>query len=149
GEGTDGGEPVSDPDIKRFLQAKTGFAMSFEPVAIVQLRGLGAGDGDRLEVSSTGSLRLADVFETAARQTGVKSLRSEEAIDISMIYEEGTGSGSSSGQQAPVVRLYWEGWRESARTADDTPENISRDKIEKAGRALAMALMELGREIQY
>ncbi|MFN2178197.1 MAG: hypothetical protein ACK2UV_01855, partial [Candidatus Promineifilaceae bacterium] len=63
--------------------------------------------------------------------------------------EEGTGSGSSSGQQAPVVRLYWEGWRESARTADDTPENISRDKIEKAGRALAMALMELGREIQY
>ncbi len=149
GEGTDGGESVSDPDIKRFLQAKTGFAMSFEPVAIVQLRGLGAGDGDRLEVSSTGSLRLADVFETAARQTGVRPLRSEEAIDISMIYEEGAASGSSEGKQAPVVRLYWEGWQESSRTAGDVRENISQDKIEKAGRALAMALMELGREVNY
>jgi len=29
GEGSDGGEPVNDPDIKRFLQAKTGFYRPF------------------------------------------------------------------------------------------------------------------------
>ena len=149
GEGTDGGEPVSDPDIKRFLQAKTGFATFLDPVAIIQLRGLGDGSGDRLQVSSAGSLRLADVFETAAKQTGTKPLRSEEAIDISMIYEEGTSAGNSNGKQAPVVRLFWEGWQETARTPHDTLDNISQEKLEKAGRALAMALMALGREIEY
>ncbi len=149
GEGLDGGEPVSDPDIKRFLQAKTGFAATYDPVAIVQLRGLGAGMGDRLEVASSGSLRLADVFETAARQMGVKSMRSEEEIDISQIYEEGGSSGSAGGQQAPVVRLYWEGWQATARTFEDTVDAISQEKLEKAGRTLAMALMILGRETEY
>lgn len=149
GEGLDGGEPISNPNIRRFLQAKTGFASRFEPVAIVQLRGLGNGSGDRLEVSSSGSLRLADVFESAAKQMGVKPLRSEEAIDISMIYEEDSSSADSRGQQAPVVRLFWEGWEETARTADDIPESISQEKLEKAGRALAMALMALGREFEY
>ena len=149
GEGLDGGEPVSDPDIKRFLQAKTGFAANFEPVAIVQLRGLGAGTGDRIEVSASGSLRLADVFETAVKQTGGKPLRTEEVIDISLIYDEVNPTQDSGGQEAPVVRLYWEGWEASSRSLDDTVDRISQDKLEKAGRALAMALMTLGREINY
>ena len=149
GEGHDGGEPVSDPDVHRFLQAKTGFIGRFEPVAIVQLRGLGDGTGNRLEVSASGSLRLADLFETAAKQTGVRPLRSEEAIDISLIYEEVDATADSSGKQAPVVRLYWEGWDETSRLPEDTPDKISEDNLKKAGRALAMALMALGREINY
>jgi peptide/nickel transport system permease protein len=149
GEGLDGGEPVNDPDVKRFLQAKTGFIGRFEPVAIVQLRGLGDGTGDRLEVSASGSLRLADLFETAAKQTGVRPVRSEEAIDISLIYEEVNASADSSGKQAPVVRLYWEGWDETSRLPEDTLEQISEENLQKAGRTLAMALMALGREIEY
>ncbi len=149
GEGLDGGEPVVDPDVKRFLQAKTGFAGRFEPVAIVQLRGVGDGTGDRLEVSSSGSLRLAELFETAAKQSGVRPVRSEEAIDISLIYEEVDTATDSSGKQAPVVRLYWEGWEETSRLPEDTPEKISEENLEKAGRTLAMALMALGREIEY
>ena len=149
GEGLDGGELVSDPEVKRFLQAKTGFVGRFEPVAIVQLRGLGDGPGDHLEVSSSGSLRLAELFESAAKQTGAEPLRSEEEIDISLIYDEVNPAVDSSGKQAPVVRLYWEGWEESSRTAEDTVDRISEDKLQKAGRALAMALMALGREINY
>ncbi|MDX1417565.1 MAG: M28 family peptidase, partial [Candidatus Promineifilaceae bacterium] len=149
GEGLDGGEPVSDPDIKRFLQAKTGFASHFEPVAIVQLRGLGAGSGERLEVSSSGSLRLADLFESAARQMGARPLRTEEEIDISLIYDEVNPTQDSSGQQAPVVRLFWEGWEQNSLTSEDKVNGIAQEKIEQAGRALAMALMALGREVSY
>ncbi len=149
GEGLDGGEPVSDPEIKKFLQAKTGFASRFEPVAIVQLRGLGDGSGNRLEVSSAGSLRLADLFETSAKQSGVDSVRSEEPIDMSLIYEEVSSGSDTGGKQAPVVRLFWEGWDETSRLPTDTPDQISEEKLEKAGRALAMALMALGREIEY
>jgi len=76
-------------------------------------------------------------------------VRSEEAIDISMIYEEGGTTADSGGQRAPVVRLFWEGWEETARTFEDQPDKISQEKLAKAGRALSMALMTLGREIQY
>jgi hypothetical protein len=149
GEGLDGGEPVNDPDVDRFLQAKTGFIGRFEPVAIVELRGVGDGTGNRLEVSSSGSLRLAELFETAAKQSGVRPVRSEEAIDISLVYEEVDASADSSGKQAPVVRLFWEGWDETSRLSEDTPDKISQDNLEKAGRTLAMALMAIGREIEY
>lgn len=149
GEGLDGGEPVNDPDVNGFLQAKTGFVGRFEPVAIVQLRGLGDGSGDRLEVSSSGSLRLADLFELSARQSGVRPVRAEEAIDMSLIYEEINASADSGGKQAPVIRLYWEGWEDTSRLPSDTLEQISQENLEKSGRALAMALLALGREIEY
>lgn len=149
GEGLDGGEPVSDPEVMRFMQAKTGFANRFSPVAIVHVRGVGDGTGERVEVSSSGSLRLADVFETAVRQTGGDPLRSEEEIDISLIYDNVNPSQDSGGQEAPIVRLQWEGWQENARLVTDTAEKISDEKLGQVGRALSMALMALGREINY
>ncbi len=148
GEGFDGGEPVSNPDIKRFLQARTGYATTFVPEAIIQLRGLGAGDGNALEISAAGSLRLADLFETAARQMGVKTTRAEENINIGAIYAD-TGSGTAETQSASVVGLSWEGWEATSRTSADTLESISAVTLEKAGRAMALALMVLGEELNY
>jgi hypothetical protein len=79
---------------------------------------------------------------------GTDVLRSEEAIDISVIYTDGSAS-NQSGQEAPVVRFFWEGWEEHSRLLSDTLENISADNLEEAGRALALSLMILGREAQY
>lgn len=148
GEGLDGGESVFDPDVSRFLQAKTGFAMAFDLEAIVQLRGLGGGFGERLEVSVAGSLRLAKLLGKSARQMGVKADRVNEAIDIGVIYAGGNPS-LESGQDAPIVRLYWEGWEEYSRLPIDRLENVSAYNLEEAGRALAMALMIMGRETEY
>ena len=147
GEGLDGGEPVSNPDVNRFLQAKTGFARIFDIEAVVILRGLGAGAGDRLEVSAGGSLRLAELFEEVADQMGVDAYRSNETIDISLIYDE--ISAFQSGQEAPTVRLFWEGWQETSRRSTDTLESISPENLEQAGETLALSLMILGRETQY
>ena len=114
GEGQDGGELVFDPDVSRFLQARTGFGTNFEIEAVVQLRGLGSGAGDRLEVAAGGSLRLAELFETAAGQMGVDTVRADETVDISIIYDESFVSSEGS-QEAPKVRLFWEGWEASSR----------------------------------
>lgn len=148
GEGLDGGEPVFDPDPSRFLQAKTGFASSFDQEAIVQLRGLGGGLGDRLEVSAEGSLRLAELFTSSARQMGVKVVRADETIDISIIYDSGNSS-LESGQDAPIVRLYWEGWEGYSRLPTDQFTNIAAQNLEEAGRTLALSLMIMGRETEY
>jgi hypothetical protein len=148
GEGFDGGEPVSNPDIKRFLQAKTGYASTFKPEAIIQLRGVGAGEGNKLEIAAAGSLRLADLFETSARQMGVKTSRAEENIDIGLIYAD-TGSGQPNAQSAPVASLSWQGWEKTSRTTEDLPESISTDILEQVGKALSLALMTLGEEENY
>jgi peptide/nickel transport system permease protein len=147
GEGLDGGNPVRPLDVSNYLQSKLGFSTSFEVEAIVQLRGLGAGDGEGLVMSSGGSLRLANLLETAARQMGVAVERTGDDVDISVVFEQ--GSAFDSGEEAPSLGLSYAGWEASSRTALDTLENISVEKLEESGRVLSLALMILGRETQY
>ncbi len=147
GEGLDGGEFVYNPDITRFLQAKTGFATVFEPEAIIQLRGVGAGDGDRMELSAAGSLRLAELFETAARQTGVDSIRAKESINIGLIYSD--DGGTVNANAAPLLNLSWQGWESRSRTPQDDLDSLSVEILEKSGRAFSLMLMMLGEEQNY
>ncbi len=147
GEGMEGGEIVSDPDVGSILQAKIGFASAYELEAVIHLRGLGGGSGDRVELSAGGSLRLAEMFEMAAKKVGTDVVRADESIDIGIIYELGTPF--QSGQEAPELRLFWEGWQQTSHTSSDQLANISAANLEDAGRALSMALMILGRETQY
>jgi len=146
-EGLEGGEPAFPPDVGRFLAAKYGFSANLEIEAVVDLRGLGAGEGDDLVLSAGGSLRLADLFEQSARRMDVPARRGGEAVDISIVFEErDRGAG---GQEAPHIALSWDGWEATSRRPADTLESMSDDKLEQAGRALTLALMILGRETQY
>ena len=121
--------------------------IELEPEAVVFIRGVGGGSGDSLQVSSGGSLRLAELFESAGDQVGADVVRSDEPIDISIIYTE--GSAFESAQDAAEIRLSWEGWEEHARLPTDTMENITADNLQEAGRTMALALMIMGRERDY
>ncbi len=147
GEGLDGGEYVFDPDVKSFLQAKIGFT-NFDIEAIVHLRGVGNGQGDRIEISAGGSLRLAELFEEAAQQMGIEAVRKDEGIDLNLIYNTGNPF-LQGGVEAPVVRMFWEGWEETSRIPADTYQTIKVENLEETGKTLSMALMILGRETQY
>jgi hypothetical protein len=147
GEGLEGGEPVNPSDVRKFLQAKTGFASSLEIEAIVHLRGLGTTDGKTLALAASGSRRLAKLFERSARQMGVRARQASEPVDLSIVFEE--KSRGERGQEAPEITLTWEGWQATSRTAEDTAERLSADQLDRAGRALTLALMVLGRELQY
>jgi hypothetical protein len=146
-EGLEGGEWVYPPDVERFLEAKRGFSSSFDIRAVVDLRGLGAGGGDGVVISAGGSMRLADLFEEAARQMGIKARRGGEAVDISIVFEE--MSRYASGQEAPKVGLHWDGWEATSRRSEDTVKALSKEKLEDAGAVLSLALMTLGRELEY
>jgi hypothetical protein len=87
GEGLDGGELANNPDVKKFLQARTGLN-KFKVEAIIKLQGFGADSGDRLIVSSGGSLRLAEMMDKAAGHVGVRSKRTDDAIDLAFVYDE-------------------------------------------------------------
>ncbi|MFN2229921.1 MAG: ABC transporter permease subunit [Anaerolineae bacterium] len=147
GEGLEGGEPVQPSDVRKFLQAHRGFVGNLDVQAIVNLRGLGNGTGDALVYSALGSRRLSGLFERSARQMGTSARPQGGGIDISIVYEE--KSRWEGGQEAPEIRLNWEGWEATARQPTDTPETLSADKLERAGKAITLALMVLGREATY
>ena len=146
-EGEEGGNPAYPPDPLRFLESKYGFSDALTLEAVVDIRGVGAGSGDGLSITASGSLRLANLFEESARRMGVKATRTGEQVDITIIYDE--GAGNNTGQDAPQVGLHWQGWEATSRTPADTLEAVSADKLEQAGQVLSLALMTMGHELSY
>ena len=147
GEGTSGGERASPPDVEKFLEAKGTFKGNFEIEAVITLQGLGAGSGDRLAIEAGGSLRLADLFADAAKRVGVSSVRVGTPADLSAIFEAEPQRGQA--QSAPQVALHWEGWEETRRSRLDTVDLVEAETLEKAGKAITLALMTIGRETGY
>jgi len=147
GEGLEWGESVSPPEVFKLLQAKHGFSSAFDIEAIIELRGVGAGTGEGLELLTGGSLRLANLFEEAARHSGVRAIRGGENVDMSVVFE--TGSARDSGEEAPHIGVTWDGWESTSRMQSDTIDTITAEKLEQSGRVVSLALMIIGREIDY
>ena len=147
GEGYEGGHTVLSPDASEFLKAARGFSSGYEIEAVIRLRALGAGAGKGIALAGGGNLRLVNLFEEAARRTGVHARPVNELLDIGIIFQD--KSFWEGGQEAPDVGMTWEGWGETSGLVSDTSANLSSDKIEQAGRTLALALMILGRERDY
>jgi peptide/nickel transport system permease protein len=147
GEGTEGGASVGPEDIDQFLEARFGFLGAYEPEAIIQIRGLGRNQGAGLNITSVGSLRLAKLFESVARRLNLHTQITGDRMNLSRIFSPGTAS--ESGEEAPRVRLTWDGWDQTARTVDDTLGALSQEDLEQAGEALTLTLMIAGREINY
>jgi hypothetical protein len=120
---------------------------AFDIEAIIDLRGVGGGTGDQLNITAGGSLRLAELMERSADQMGVRVTRSGEPVDLSILFT--TRSLRSGGQEAPEVGLQWSGWEATSHTAADTLSVVTADNLEEAGRVLSLALMIIGRETQY
>lgn len=148
GEGQDGGEPIRAGDVRKFLQARTGFASAFEVEAVIVLQGLGNGSGSGLEITGGGNQRLSSLFDTSAGRMDVKASPADDAVDISIVFED-RALRTGEGQEAPIITLSWAGWQETARLPGDTLSTISSDKLEQAGEALLLGLMVIGRENTY
>jgi hypothetical protein len=146
GEGLEGGSRYI-PEPEKFLQTKFGFSKNLKVEAVIELRGLGYEEGKELVLLTGGSLRLANLFESAARRMGVPVRRAGEALDISIVFED--RATNASGDEAPGIGLVWEGWESVTRSSNDTIGSVSSDNLDKVGRALSLALMILGREIDY
>jgi hypothetical protein len=146
GEGWENGAPVI-PEISKFLQTKYGFDNAFDVEAVIELRGMANQDGEHLQLMAGGSVRLADLFQSAARRMDVPVVRTGENVDLSIVFED--RSLQQGGDEAPGIRLNWERWQDTAHSSLDTLDAISVENLDDAGRALNLALMILGRETQY
>ena len=87
GEGQEGGSFSNPSDVAQFLEAKYGFTTAFEIEAVVDIRGVGAGE-NVLQIVAGGSLRLTELMENTANRMGVRTERIGEAVDLSVVFEE-------------------------------------------------------------
>jgi hypothetical protein len=146
GEGQEGGEWVY-PDISKYLQSKVGFSTHFNVEAVIAIRGVGAGSGDAVLLSTQGSLRLVELFESSAKRLGIPVKRAEDRVDLSIIFEE--GSAYSSASEAPFIGIYWDEWWDTGGTMGDNYETINPDYLQKVGEVLSLGVMVIGHEIDY
>jgi peptide/nickel transport system permease protein len=147
GEGTEDGVPAYPPDIEKLTTARSSFEGNLQLEAVIDLRGVGAGEGNQLAIEASGSLRLAELFEESARLVNVPATRTGEPVDISIVFDR--SQTRRGGQDAPQVGIRWEGWDHAARTAADTVDALDDAKLDAAGKAVTLALMVLGREEGY
>ena len=146
GEGLEGGEWVY-PDISKFLQTKYGFSTAFDLEAVIELRGVGAGSGNAVLLSTRGSLRLVELFESSARRLGIPVKRAEDRVDLSVIFEEGDTFSPAS--EAPFISMYWDEWWTIGGTVDDNIEMIDPEFLQKTGEVLSLGTMVIGHELNY
>ncbi|MEA3374587.1 MAG: hypothetical protein U9R72_00050 [Chloroflexota bacterium] len=78
---------------------------------------------------------------------GVKAERGGEQVDISIVFED--KSAYERGEEAPRVGVRWTGWEATSFRPEDRVEHLSEAKLSKAGRAVTLALMTMGRELEY
>lgn len=147
GEGYRDGAALYPPDVREFLAARQGFAANFDVVAAVDLRGVGGGSGERLSINAGASTRLADLFSLAARRVNTPVTRTAMA-DLGALFDD-VSTPMRTQQAIPLVVVQWEGWAQLARTPQDTVGRVDPQKLERAGRAVTLALMVMGREVDY
>jgi len=146
GEGLEQEQLITNADPSQLLSASGTFGSAFELEAMITLRGLGDGTGSGLDLSTSGSQRLANLFEMAAYQAGVSTTRVDEAVDLGVIFRDDPFQES---QKVPQIGLQWQGWQTTADTPLDTVDRISHYKLEQAGETLSLALMMIAREKIY
>ncbi|MCK5827131.1 M28 family peptidase, partial [Candidatus Bipolaricaulota bacterium] len=142
GEGYEGGHTVLNPEGSEFLKAARGFSSAYELEVVIRLRALGAGDGEGIALYGGGNLRLIKLFEESASRMGSHARPVNEVLDVGIIFQD--KSFREGGQETPGIGLSWQGWGETAGLVSDTIDSLSSDKMEEAGRSLALALMILG-----
>lgn len=145
GEGQEGGEWVY-PDVSKFLQAKPGFSTHLDLEAIIGIRGVGAGAGEAVMLSTQGSLRLVELFESSARRLGIPVTRAESQVDLSTLFDESINAPTA---EAPFVGIFWDEWWETGGTMDDNMDTIDPEKLQQTGEVLSLGVMVIGFELNY
>jgi peptide/nickel transport system permease protein len=146
GTGWEGGELRAEPGADWFLERSSLPARFFTLQAVVRLRGLGLGASSRLTVETSGGMRLSNLFRSAASRMGARMDITETPVDLRAVF--GGKTAFESGETTPQAILSYDRWREATGAGDPAVDIDGRD-LERAGRAAALGIMTLGRELRY
>jgi Peptidase family M28 len=138
-----GGERDEGLSVKNVMNAKLGFnTLTVE--SVLELSGVGGGDGKEIALGEGSSYRLVRLFQSAANRLGIATTTRGRGPHYGMPAPAGFG-----GRSAMTLYLSWDGSDRTTHTSQDTPDAIDPKKLEKVGKATALVLSVLSREAQY
>jgi peptide/nickel transport system permease protein len=112
--------------------------------AVVELSGVGAGNGSAMALGQGTSFRLAQLAQSAAGQLGYHTTTRGRSPHFGMYAMPGAG-----GRAALSAFISWDGADQIAHTSQDTIAQIDAVKLEQTGETTLLMLSILSRETEY
>ena len=138
-----GGERQEGLSVTNVMNAKIGFP-SLSVESVIEVSGLGAGDGKEVALGEGSSYRLTQLFQKAAGRLGVATTTRGRGPHSGA--EVATAFG---GRDALSLYISWNGSDRQAHTPADTWEAMDLEKLRKAGESTLLTLSVLSREVKY
>ena len=138
-----GGERSKGLSVRNMMDAKIGF-QSLAIEVVIELSGVGAGDGTGIALDQKSSFRLIQLFQEAAGRLGVETTTRGRGPHYGMPVEAGFG-----GRSALSAYLSWDGSDRLAHTPGDRVEAIEPETLEQVGQTTMLVLTVLSREVDY
>ncbi len=138
-----GGERLEGFSVWNIMNATRGLnQLTVETV--IELSGVGAGDGSEIAIGQGSSFRLTQLFQDAAGQLGSSITTRGRSPHFGLPVTAGFG-----GRTALSAYVSWDGSNRSAHTVHDTFETINAEKLKKTGETTTLVLSVLSRETEY
>ncbi len=138
-----GGERGETLSVRDVMNAKLGFS-SLTIEAVIELSGVGAGDGQGIALGDGSSHRLVQLYQGAASRVGVSTTTRGRGPHFGMYVRP-----ESRSESALPIYVSWDGSDRMAHTAEDAVEAIDPKKLEGAGQTTLLTLTVLSREVEY
>ena len=136
-----GGERGEGLSIVNVMSAKVGFS-SLAVDAVIELSGVGGGDGEGIALGEGSSYRLVQLFQRAASRLGVSATTRGRGPHYGLVTRPGLGDRS-----ALTAYVSWDGSDRLAHTPQDDLAHIDPDRLGQAGRTALLTLLVLSREV--
>ncbi|MFP4343234.1 MAG: ABC transporter permease subunit [Anaerolineales bacterium] len=138
-----GGERSEGLSVDNVMNAKLGFReLSVE--VVLELSGVGAGEGEGVALGQGSSYRLVRLFQKAAGRLGISTTTRGRGPHYGFFVRPGFG-----GREALSAYLSWDGSDLPAHTPQDTPAIIDPEKLDQTGELVTLVTTVLSREPEY
>jgi ABC-type dipeptide/oligopeptide/nickel transport system permease component len=138
-----GGERSEGLSVKNVMNAKLGFGL-LTVEAVIEISGVGAGDGKGIVLGQGSSFRLVQLFQDAAGRMGVSTTTRGREPHFGLPFTPGFG-----GRSALTAHIAWDGSDRTAHTTGDTFETIDPNKLKQVGQTTLLVVSVLSREVNY
>jgi dephospho-CoA kinase len=138
-----GGERSEGLSVTNIMNARPG-ANQMTVEAVVELSGVGAGDGQGISLGETSSYRLVKLFQGAASRFGLQTTTRGRGPHYGQDIPPGFG-----GRSALTLSISWNGSDYLAHTPMDTYEMIDPQKLRAIGQPTLLSLFVISRETNY